>query len=260
MTTNRRPKADIMLEIRLHDVATAADSQDVYNQLYSEAGISQSRSFYQWMYDKLALQPGDVYLDISCGRGELTHLAQAAGIEAHGLDLSFAALRQGRTVDGTRHLLVGNAERLPYASGRFSVVSNIGSLEHFLDMKTAVRETARILQANGRAIILVPNTFSLLTNIWIAFRQGRTSIDDQPIQRYAARYEWQQLLEENGLRVEKTMKYERIWPRSKADWNTYLRHPKEMVRLLLTPFIPLNLAWSFIFICRKTEAHETRSL
>jgi len=260
MTTNTQSKADIMLEIRLHDVETAADSQNAYNQLYSEAGISQSRSFYEWMYDKLALQAGDVYLDISCGRGELTHLAQAVGVNAHGLDLSFAALHQGRHVDGTHHLLVGNAERLPYASEQFSVVSNIGSLEHFLDMKTAVRETARILRGNGRAIILVPNTFSLLTNIWIAFRQGRTSIDDQPIQRYAARYEWQQLLEENGLRVEKTLKYERIWPRNKVDWEAYLRHPKEMVRLLLTPFIPLNLAWSFIFICRKTESHETRLL
>ncbi len=260
MMTNTRPNADVMLEIRLRDVKTAADSQDAYDHLYSEAGISQSRSFYRWMYDKLALQPGDVYLDISCGRGELTNLAQAAGILAHGLDLSFAALYQGWHADGTRHLLVGNAERLPYASGQFSVVSNIGSLEHFLDMKTAVRETTRVLQRNGRAIILVPNTFSLLTNIWIAFRQGRTSIDDQPIQRYAARYEWQQLLEENGLRVEKTLKYERIWPRNKEDWRAYLSHPKEMMRLLLTPVIPLNLAWSFIFICRKTEPHETRAL
>lgn len=258
MTTHSGPKATIMLEIRLEDVATAADSQAAYNQLYSHAGISQSRSFYKWMYRKLALQPGDVYLDISCGRGELTRLAQASGIEAHGLDLSYSALQQGQQVDGTRRLLVANAEQLPYASNQFTVVSNIGSLEHYLDMKTAVQEMARILRGNGRAIILVPNTFSLLTNIWIAFRQGRTSIDDQPIQRYAARYEWQQLLEDNGLRVEHTFKYERILPRTKEDFRAYLRHPKEIVRLLLTPFIPLNLAWSFVFICRKLEPYETR--
>jgi ubiquinone/menaquinone biosynthesis C-methylase UbiE len=246
-----QPEADIMLEVRLRCVETATDSQHTYDDLYNAAGISQSASFYQWMYGILALRPNDTYLDISCGQGELVVLAQAAGCRAHGLDISFAALQNGQRRLNGQNLTVGNGERLPYADNQFTVVSNIGSLEHYLDMRTAVREMARILHPQGRAVVLLPNTFSLLTNIWIAYRQGRTSIDTQPIQRYAARQEWGQLLQENGLIITQTRKYERVWPRNWLDWQTYLRRPKEMVRLLLTPFVPLNLAWSFVFVCRK---------
>jgi ubiquinone/menaquinone biosynthesis C-methylase UbiE len=251
MMPPKKPQADIMLEVRLRQVETAADSQNAYDALYSDGGISQPASFYLWMYQILNLQPDDIYLDISCGRGELLRLAQAAGIDAHGLDISLAAMTYGRQKFGLRKQVVGNGELLPFADEQYTVVSNIGSLEHYLDMKTAVQEMRRVLHPQGRAIILLPNTFSLLTNIWIAFRQGRTSIDNQPIQRYAARQEWQQLLEENGLIVTQIRKYERVWPRNWADLQTYLYRPKELMRLLLSPLIPLNLAWSFVFTCRK---------
>jgi hypothetical protein len=115
------------------------------------------------------------------------------------------------------------------------------------------------LRPDGLALFLVPNTFALLTNIWYAFRRGRTVIDPyQPIQRYGARYEWQELLEANGLVVERTLKFERVLPRTWKDLIAYLRRPKQVIRLLLTPFIPLNLAFSFIFICRPRPNNEAK--
>lgn len=250
---NNTPKAEIMLEVRLNKACTDQDSKQQYENVYSEMGhIAQSHSFYQWILDLLQLQPHETYLDISCGQAELPKLAQTSGIQSHGMDLSHNALITGRTAIKANNLVTANSQQLPYKESSFDVISNIGSLEHFIDMPMAVRETARVLKEDGRALILVPNTFSLLTNIWIALRQGRTSIDYyQPIQRYAARYEWQELLEQNGLTVNKTIKYERPRPRNKNDLKNYLHHPKEMLRLLLTPFIPLNLAWSFVFICQK---------
>jgi SAM-dependent methyltransferase len=256
MMPPKENKANIMLEVRLRKVQTATDSQNAYDNLYSDTGISQPASFYLWMYHILNLQPCDTYLDISCGRGELLQLAQAAGIDAHGVDISYTALQAGRRRFGVANLIAANGQLLPYADDQFSVVSNIGSLEHYLNMNAALQETARVMRPDGRAVILLPNTFSLLTNIWIAFRQGCTSIDDQPIQRYAARQEWQQLLEENGLVVTHTRKYERVRPRNWTDLQSYLRQPKEMVRLLLSPFVPLNLAWSFVFTCRKASAND----
>jgi ubiquinone/menaquinone biosynthesis C-methylase UbiE len=130
-------------------------------------------------------------------------------------------------------------------------VTNIGSLEHFQDPAQGVQEMARVLNPNGRAYIMVPNTFSLLTNIWIAFRKGITSVDQQPLQRYGARMDWTNLIENNGLHVLKTLKYERAWPQKLSDWGYYFRYPKQMARLLAAPFIPLNLAFGFIFICEK---------
>lgn len=240
-----------MLEVRLQQIVSDGDSRTLYDHLYRDVNISQRPSFYLWLMDLFKLQPNDIYLDISCGRAQLPALAQAKGVVAYGLDLSSTALRLGQTETNCRRLVVGNSQSLPYPSNRFTVISNIGSLEHYIDMEAAVREMARVLKPGGRAFILVPNTFSLLHNIWIAFRQGRTNIDQQPIQRYAARQEWQQLLEDNNLRVNKVIKYERELPRTWHDFLNYLRYPKQFVRLLLTPFVPLNLAFCFVFVCDK---------
>lgn len=244
--------ARVFVEARLNEVETDDESRNAYDGVYDDVGLSQSDSFYRWTLDLLSIQPGESYLDISCGRAELPTLAQQKEQNAHGMDLSYSALHYGKAVQGCRNLVAANSQHLPYADNSFHVISNIGSLEHYVDMEMAVRETARVLKPNGRAYILVPNTFSLLTNIWIAFRQGHTSLDPyQPIQRYAARYEWHQLLEQNGLVVQKTLKYDRPWPRTKADFFNYLRHPKDAMRLFLAPFVPLNLCFSFIFVCGK---------
>ena len=256
---NKPPKPEIMLEIRLPEISTDSDSRQAYDSLYTEGDISQRESFYLWLLDLFNLQPGEMYLDISCGRVHLPKLAEAEGAQAHGLDLSHAALAIGRQQTGITNLVTANSQELPYKTNSFDVVSNIGSMEHYVDLHSAVREMTRVLKPGGLAYVLVPNTFSLTTNIWIALRQGRTSIDDQPIQRYAARLEWQALIEEYGLVVEKTIKYEREWPRTRADLVYYLTHLKDLARVLFQPFVPLNLAFCFVFIARK-PTHETRIL
>ncbi len=255
MSTLRQPPAHIMLEVRLRQAETDAASRAAYDNVYLAEGLSQLPSFYLHILHLLALQPGERYLDISCGRAEVLALVATPEVERHGLDWAFPAVQFGRRYAPDTGLVTGDSQALPYPDASFDVLSNIGSLEHYLDMPAAVREMARVLRPTGRALVLVPNTFSLLNNIWIAFRQGRTSIDPyQPIQRYAARLEWQQLLEENGLHVERTLKYERPWPRTAADRRYYWRHPKELGRLLLSPLIPLNLAFCFIFLCRRGVA------
>ncbi len=251
MGNSTKPK--IMLEIRLPEIDSDTDSQQAYDTIYAEGDISQRPSFYLWLIRLFNLQPKETYLDISCGRAYLPKLAETYGAVAHGLDLSYAALHHAKKQAGVRNLVVANSQALPYASNSFNVVSNIGSMEHYVDMDTAVREMTRILKPDGRAYILVPNTFSLTTNIWIAMRQGRTSIDNQPIQRYAARREWQDLIETYGLKVEKTVKYEREWPRTYKDALYYLTHPKDLARVLFSPFVPLNLTFCFVFIARKPQ-------
>lgn len=243
-----------MLEIRLNETETDEQSRSAYEDVYSDVGLSQPMSFYLWLLDLLQLQPGESYLDISCGRAELVGAAQSTAASIYGLDLSHNALLVGGQRTGNQKLVTANSQQLPYADASFDVISSIGSLEHYTDMALAVREKSRVLKPNGRALILVPNTFSLFNNIWVAWRQGRTAVDPyQPIQRYGARYEWQDLLEDNGLVVEKTIKYETPWPRTSADRRHYFARPRELVRLLCTPFIPLNLAFCFVYFCRRAS-------
>jgi hypothetical protein len=91
----------------------------------------------------------------------------------------------------------------------------------------------------------------LLTNIWTAFRTGRISVDGQPIQRYGARADWTALIQAGGLTVRKILKYERTWPRILSDWHYYFSRPKELLHLLAAPFVPLNLAFCFLYICER---------
>jgi len=240
-----------VLEIRHEEDATTRWSQGAYERIYDTAGIRHRDFFYQWLLDLLDVQSGHRLLDISCGVGSLPRLAAKAGVEAHGMDFSEAALRVAHREAPEMRLSLADAECLPYPDAHFDYVTNIGSLEHYAHPMAGAREIARVLAPDGEACILVPNTFGLLGNVWTALRTGRTFDDGQPIQRYAARLEWQSLLETAGLKVNRTVKYERARPRSLADVRWYLAHPKDLIRLCLAPFVPLNWANYFVYLCSK---------
>jgi len=241
-----------MLEIRKEEQPRPGWSKGAYDSIYSEVGIRQLDSFYRWILRLLRAQPGRRLLDVACGEGSLPRLAALMGLEAHGLDLSEVAIRIA-VGEASAALAVADGERLPYADASFNYVTSIGSLEHYLHPLQGVKEMARVLAPDGLALVLLPNTFSLLGNVWTAFCTGWPVDDGQPIQRYATRCQWQALLEEGGLVVERTAKYEREWPTSLADFRWYLSQPKALIRLLLTPFIPLNLASCFIYLCRRAK-------
>lgn len=234
-----------MLEIR-HTV-TQDDVQDAYDEIYDTNAIRHLDSFYRWIIDLVDPKPGAKLLDVACGHGVIADMATQRGAVGHGFDLSMAAVRAGQDFDA--HLIVANGERLPYSDQTFDFITNIGSLEHYLDPEIGAQEMARVLKPGGTACILVPNSFSV-ANMVHAWHNGVTSDDGQPIQRFAARYEWQALLARNGLVVHKTVKYERVWPKTWADARWYLKRPKNIGWLLLTPFIPLNLANSFVYLCQ----------
>ena len=236
-----------MLEIR--HISDEEDVQEAYDDIYeSEAPIRHLDSFYRWILRLLDPEPGRRLLDVACGHGVIARMAAARGLEGHGFDLSPAALFEGSGSD--IHLALADGEQLPYPAASFDYLTNIGSLEHYENPDAGAREMARVLAPDGRACILLPNTFSL-SNVLHALHNGRTNDDGQPIQRYATQFEWRDLLEENGLAVLRTVKYERVWPRNGRELLWYLRRPKNIGWLFLTPFLPLNLANSFVYLCGR---------
>ena len=240
-----------VLEIRHKEDATTSWSQDVYESIYSIREIRHLDSLYYWLLDLLKPQPGRRLLDISCGVGSLSRLAAQMGLDAHGVDFSEVALRIAHREAAVANLVIADGERLPYRDAYFDYVTHIGSLEHYKSPEAGASEIARLLKPEGLACVLLPNTFGLLGNVWTALRTGRTFDGPQPIQRYAARLEWQDLLEDAGLKVVRTVKYERAWPRNLIDASWYLCRPKDLARLFLGPFVPLNWANYFVYLCSK---------
>lgn len=243
-----------LIEIHLE---TDRQSRRKYDDLYRDTDLAQMQSFYLWLLDKIPLPSTGNLLDVSCGTGELVRLAIAKSLTAVGIDFSnIVTHRAAEASSDEAAYLTAAGESLPFTDESFDIVTNIGSLEHFINPAEGIREMSRVMKKDGAAVVLVPNTFSLLSNVLSVLRTGSIAIDEQPIQRYGSRADWAALLQGNGLHVLKTIKYERPYPRSWQDLVYYLRKPKELLRVALTPFIPTNLAYAFLFICKVAEVRE----
>lgn len=104
----------------------------------------------------LETKPGDRALETSVGTG-LNFKYLPRGVELHGLDLSREMLdnchenlrRWG--LKGT--LVLGNAERLPYADESFDVVFHVGGINFFSDRGAAIREMIRVAKPGTRILI-----------------------------------------------------------------------------------------------------------
>jgi SAM-dependent methyltransferase len=237
-----------MEEIR-HQIA---GNREDYNSIYRGDGISQMDSFFIWIL-RLLNPRGGRLLDISCGEGQLLRFAPQFGLTACGVDISDVAARIAHD-QSQAATLTGDAEALPYATGSFDYVTNIGSLEHYERMPLAVAEMARVLRVGGTACVLVPNTYGKRWNVQHVWRTGEIHDDGQPLQRYGSRGEWHRLLEGGGLTVLRTLgyEYERANPYTRRDALNYLRRPQRILSTLYYRMtIPVNAASMLIYVCTK---------
>jgi SAM-dependent methyltransferase len=102
------------------------------------------------------LKPRDRVLDVGCAKGFLVKdlMQVCPGLEAFGLDISEYALRHCEPEVGGR-LILGSADRLPFADRSFSAVISLNTIHNFErpDAVRAVREVERL--APGRGFIQV---------------------------------------------------------------------------------------------------------
>ena len=243
-----------MIEIRHSDEPGLGWVQREYSQTVSYDAMVQLESLYAWVFRLLDLQPGTTLLDAACGRSQLVDMACARGVRATGVDYAFAPIRD-LTECREGGYLTADGEQLPFTSNAFDNITSMGSLEHYVHIDQGVRELARVLAPQGKALIFVPNTFSLFHNVYMSMKTGYMLDDGQPLQRYGTRSQWEQLIEDNGLEIVSVHKYEREFPVYWKDVLYYLKNPKKLVYLMLTPVLPTNLAMCFAFVCRKKEGN-----
>jgi SAM-dependent methyltransferase len=98
----------------------------------------------------LDAKPGETILDVGCGDGQLTERIAATGARVLGVDASPAMVEAARA----RGLAAetGNAEALPFATGRFDAVFSNAALHWVRDQDAMLAEVRRVLKPGGRFV------------------------------------------------------------------------------------------------------------
>lgn len=227
---------------------TASQVKEFYESFHTRICLKESARFNRWLLRILAPSPGSKLLDIACGGGYLLSEASQRGVISYGLEISEKAISIARTQKGKKELLIADAEHSPYRDKSFDMITCLGSLEHFIHPELALSEMLRIGKDSACFCILLPNLFSW-DNIQKVKKTGKSPSHDQELERFATRWQWQDFLEENGLKVKKVIKYNGF-PNLFETKNGRIK-PKSLNKFFRRFFIPFNLSASFIFICER---------
>ena len=128
---------------------------------------------------------------------------RAQGATVFGVDISLPTVRNARAAfqGGDLRAAAADVRRLPFRDESFDAVYSMGTIEHFPDTETAVREIHRVLRPGGRAVIGVPNR-------WDPFLRPLLSTALQAVGLYGYGYErsfsrpaLRRLLESAGFEV-----------------------------------------------------------
>jgi SAM-dependent methyltransferase len=233
------------------NIRSASQLRQAYNSAYGERELSQLVSYYSWIFSLLPISEVDRFLDVACGEGYLVAIARQYDLLAYGIDISDRVVGSTSSNLEENDVFVADGERLPFSNESFDLVTNLGSLEHYLHPEYGISEIARVLHRDGVACVVLPNSYSLLENVWTVMRTGDVGDQNQPVERYATRAEWTRLLSRNGLNVYKTYSYNLAIPRNRADWIWYFKHPRKLLWLAASLFVPHNLSSCFLFLCYK---------
>jgi SAM-dependent methyltransferase len=152
---------------RMTASATAQFYEDDYRDLYTGPGnaeslfagqVARGRGMVR-LLAKLLPQLDRVY-EIGCGAGGLLLPFAEAGKRVAGVDLGGDYLHVGRAHG--MQLVHGDAAALLAATGEpASLVLLIHVLEHYLDLRTAVRETCELVAPGGLLFVEVPGLASI---------------------------------------------------------------------------------------------------
>ena len=143
--------ADVAFDAWLTDRVARRPSGSRAREIYGDEAVHDFAR--RAILDAVRLGAGDRLLEIGCGGGLLLRDALASGAVVTGLDHSedMVALARARAPGAT--VILGSAERLPFADGSFDAVA-MSVVFFFLDDPVGVlRSCCRVLVPGGRIAV-----------------------------------------------------------------------------------------------------------
>lgn len=231
-----------------------SDPRLLYENWHKEKCIRKikrhERKFHHKVLQILGANKGKSLLDLGCGRGEFCNSAFMQGLRVCGVDFSITALKGASSLNNNINFIPADARDLPFRDKFFDYVVCLGSLEHFTDKVSSLKEIHRVLKDNGKIFMFLPNSY-FLGHIYFVRKTG-LPIDEagqEFSESFNTKLGWQRLLEDNAFYVLSTYKFNTIWASKKVS-----KFSKYIYNFILKPFIPFNLSYAFGYLCVKNEA------
>jgi demethylmenaquinone methyltransferase/2-methoxy-6-polyprenyl-1,4-benzoquinol methylase len=119
-----------------------------YERWAEVLSLAQDGRWRRHLIHELAVERGDVALDVAAGTGSITRLLQEGGADVVSLDQSQQML--SGAIDRGATGVLATAEKLPFPDEKFDVVTFGYLLRYVDDVPRAMAELTRVLRPGGR--------------------------------------------------------------------------------------------------------------
>lgn len=204
-------------------------------------------------------------LDLGSGDGHFASVAFDKKLDV-GLDPWAAPMKEARTRDAYRLLVLGEGAKIPFVEGFFAAVSSTSVLEHIPDVEPVLAEVARILKPGGKFVFCVPN-HRFPQQLWghrffrkIGFKKVGESYSRffNRIARHAhtdSPEVWEQRLDHAGFDLLETWDYFSPSALVVLEWGHPLGLPSLLSKKILGRWVLLPTRWNLAIPWALTRKH-----
>jgi demethylmenaquinone methyltransferase/2-methoxy-6-polyprenyl-1,4-benzoquinol methylase len=137
------------------EIASMFDAvADRYDRMNAVMTMGQERRWRGVVARALAVQHGDLVLDLAAGTGASSVPIEALGAHAVACDFSQGMLEVGHRRHAQLDFVAGDALRLPFRDEAFNAVTISFGLRNVADVDRALQEMARVTRPGGRIVVL----------------------------------------------------------------------------------------------------------
>lgn len=208
--------------------------------------------------------PGPVF-DLGSGDGHFASVAFDHKLDV-GLDPWIPPMREAKTRDAYRLLVLGEGAWIPFADESFNSVTSISVLEHIPDIDPVLKEVARILKPGGKFVFCGPN-HRFPEKLW-----GRGVLDGLGLKKCGKSYSrffnwvsrhahtdapvvWKKRLEEAGLELADTWDYFPPKALHILEWGHPLGMPAWILKKLFGRWIIVRKRWNLVLPWKWTRPY-----
>ncbi|MFA6428758.1 MAG: class I SAM-dependent methyltransferase [Candidatus Buchananbacteria bacterium] len=192
------------------------------------------------------------FLDVACGTGLLLKTLATLGFETYGVDISPEAVQVSQKNSPSSKVMVGRAEKLPFADNFFDYVSCLGSIEHFSDINQGIKELWRVAKTEAKFFLIVPNRDYF--GWWFKSKKGthQREIGEE----LKSLSQWLVIFRQNDLEILKVAKDN--WPYQSLAWfYSYnpLKITKRLIFKIFWRLLPVKYTYQFIILAKKKNIY-----